>query len=341
VIRIVLSLGEVELLQAYCRTSPLKLLRAKSQAVLLKSRQVKIKDIAFSLGVGYRTVERWIKDFSLQRIASIFTGHANNENAGKLTREQKEQIREVLNQPPTAYGLPREFWDVPALKDYIKAEFGVVYESVQSYHFLLKFSNLTFKYPDKFDLHRDEEKILKTMEELREKIKVYLKDPQWEVFASDETRIILEALTRRAWLRKGKRTIIRVERSKDYQNYIGFLNQKSFKCELYELAWQNQEEIINALKILIKKYPHKRVCLVWDNARFHKGKKIRKELKMGNSLEKIYLLNFPPYAPDMNPIEHVWKAVKDRISNQQYRNFEMTKQQFRTTINTRTFSYKI
>lgn len=102
-IRITLSIEEVELLQAYSRTSSLKLIRAKSQAILLKSRQVSIKDVAFSLGVGYRTVERWIKDFSQRRMASIFTGHADNESASKLTREQKAEIKETLRQPPSDY----------------------------------------------------------------------------------------------------------------------------------------------------------------------------------------------------------------------------------------------
>jgi len=341
VIRITLSSEEVDLLQAYSKTSPLKLIRAKSQAVLLRSRQVRIKDIAFSLGTGYRTVERWIKDFSLKRMASIFTGHFNNENASKLTRKQKQEIRAILNQPPSIYGLPKEFWDVPTLKAYVKAEFGVVYESVQSYHFLLKFSNLSFKYPDKFDRHRNEEAILEKMIKIREQINLYLGDTDWEVFAADETRIILEALTRKAWLKKGQRTIIKVERSKNYQNYLGFLNQKNFRCHLYELSWQNQEEIIKALNLLIGEYPQKRICIVWDNARFHKGKKIRKALKKGDSLERVYLLNLPPYAPDMNPIEHVWKTVKDKISNQQYQSFEITKCRFKDAVNSQTFRYQI
>ena len=67
------------------------------------------------------------------------------------------KVKEALQKPPSEFGIPKEFWDVPNLKYYIEARFGVVYESVQSYHFLLRFSNLSFKYPDKFSYRRDED----------------------------------------------------------------------------------------------------------------------------------------------------------------------------------------
>lgn len=336
-----LSTEEVGLLHAYCRTSPLKLLRAKSQAVLLRSRKIKIKDIAFSLGAGYRTVERWIKDFSQTRMASIFSGHADNENASKLTRKQKHQIREVLKQPPSEYGLPKEFWDVPTLKEYVEARFGVVYESSRSYHFLLRFSNLSFKYPDTFAYQRDEELIKRRMKEIRKEVRPLMEDNSWEVFVADESRIILEALTRRAWLKKGTRTIIKVNRKREYQNYFGALNQKTFQCHVFEINWQNQDEVICALEKLIAKYPDKKIALAWDNVTFHKGKKIKEALKKGGKLERLHLINFPPYAPDMNPLEHVWNTVKGQLANIQFDSFTITKTRFMEKINSQKFPYQI
>lgn len=147
----------------------------------------------------------------------------------------------ALQQPPSAQHIPKEFWDVPSLKEYVEATFGVVYESPQSYHFLLRFSRLSFKYPDTFDRHRDEEKITERMEEIHKELTPFLKDETWEVFASDEVRIELESHTRRAWLKRGERTIVKVDRKREAQSYIGFLNQKSFTCHVYDMPWQNQD----------------------------------------------------------------------------------------------------
>lgn len=340
-ININLTEDEKYLLGEYFKTSPLKLVRLKAQAVLMRHERIKLKIMSKLLFRDSRNIQRWIKDFSERRMASIFSGHENNENAGKLTREQKEEIAETLKKPPSEYGLPKEFWDIPVLKEYVKAEFRTIYESRQSYYFLLKFSNLSFKLPDKFDFRRDERLIAERMNEIRAEIKDYLNNEQWEVFAADETRMMLEAITKRAWLKKGEKTIVKIQRSNEYQNYIGLLNQKDFKCRLYELEWQTQEKIIKALEKILKNYPDKKICIVWDNAAFHKGKLIRESLKKGNSLEGLHLINFPPYAPDMNPVEHVWKETKQKISNIQFSSFEKTKRVFRKTIIGRKFNYQI
>lgn len=339
-LRIDLSIDEVSLLHNY-RGSPLKLIRNKSDAILLRSQHVTIKTISFMLNVGYRTVQRWIKDFSNKRMGSMFSGLVGNEHAAKLTREQKEKIAKALKQKPSIFGLSKEFWDVPQLKEYIYARFGSVYESDRSYHFLLEFGNLSFKYPDKFNIKRDEVKIAQRMEEIYGETIPFMENPNWEVFCADEVRMQLEAITRRAWLRKGEKTVLKVERSDEYQNYLGFLNQKTFKCHVFEIEWGRQDEIIRATAEFLKLYPNKKICIIWDNSTCHKGRLMQKALTHGGVLERVHLIALPPYAPDCNPIEHVWETVKDGLSNNQSKIFAETKQKFMQRINGKFFNYQI
>ena len=49
----------------------------------------------------------------------------------------------------------------------------------------------------------------------------------------------------------------------------------------------------------------------------------------------------PPYAPDNNPIEHVWNTTKQHIANIQHTTFMETKQAFSQFIKTRKFEYAI
>lgn len=336
-----LTNDEKSILKNYFKTSKIPLMRNKAQAIIMRADGLRIQQISSFLFTDKRTINRWIKDFIEIRMASIFSKKIDNKNASKLTKEQKNEIKEALQKPPSEYAIPKDFWDVPSLNEYVEARFGVVYESVQSYHFLLRFSNLSFKYPDTFSYRRDEEAIKKRIAEIRQEIKKYLNDPEWEIFAADETRIVLEALTRKAWLQKGKRTVVKVKQSNEYQSYFGALNQKDFKCYLYELDWQNQEEIISALKKLIDRFSDKKICIVWDNAKFHKGKLIQEALSKGYLLEKVHLINFPPYAPDFNPIEHVWNTVKLKLSNKQFDSFDITKSIFKNEVASRVFEYRI
>jgi putative transposase len=61
----------------------------------------------------------------------------------------------------------------------------------------------------------------------------------------------------------------------------------------------------------VRRYnPLNRICLVLDNFATHKAKKV-KEKASELDIELIYL---PPYSPDLNPIEYLWKSIKRIIS---------------------------
>lgn len=336
-----LATDERNLLKDYFQTAPVALIRLKAQAVILRSRGMQLTDIADILFKSVRTISRWIHDFYTRRISSIFSGMVGNEHASKLTRSQKQEIKQLLGEPPNEYGVPKEFWDVPKLKEYVSAVFGVVYESTQSYHLLLKFSGLSFKYPDKLSPRRDEDAIVKRMIAVREEIAPLLTNPEWLVFASDETRVQLEAEIRRAWLVKGKRTIVKTERSSEHQSYLGFLDQRYGTCQVFAIERGNQKETIRVLKKLVDQYPNKQICIIWDNARWHRGKLLRAQLGAGNKFERIHLINLPTYAPEHNPIEHVWNYGKNKIKNRSNRAFEEIKESFVDAITQRTFAYKI
>ena len=330
---------EKQLLQQYAKTAALVLVRFKAQAILLASNGVAITAIADVMDKKPRTVELWLRNWHDRRLGSIFTGHQDNNNAGKLTPEQKAEIQQALQSPPSDFGLPKEFWDVPQLKAYVTAQFGVVYECDQSYYFLLKFSNLSFKYADTFDRKRDETFIAERMKAITAELAPLLSDDDWEVFACDEVRMDQEAIIRRAWLKRGEKTVVKVNRNKESQSYIGFLNQKNGVCEIFEMPWQNSAEVLKACELFLAKHPDKKIAIVWDNAVFHKSKAIREQLKTGGLLERVHLIAMPPYAPDHNPIEHVWGVTKQAIANVQYPSFKETKQAFASFVSSRAFEF--
>ena len=134
---------------------------------------------------------------------------------------------------------------------------------------------------------------------------------------------------------------MRVERSDDYQNYLGFLNQRTFQCHIFEIAWGNQQEVIKATAEFLTLYPNKKICIIWDNATCHKGILMRKALTKGGLLERVHLVTLPPYAPDCNPIEHVWEVTKDKLSNNQDKLFHLTKQKFMQHVNEQYFYFQI
>ena len=321
-------------------TSPILLVRLKAQAVMAADQGLSSNSISLNTGKAVRTVTRWLKDWDSRRLSSIFSGHQNNQNSAKLTKAQLAQIKQVLSEPPSELGIPKEMWDVPTLKEYVSATFGVVYESPESYYFILRFSGLSFKYPDVFDLRRNEQQIRVSMAVIKQDVRLLKRRSDWEIFSVDEVKMQQEAIIRRCWLKKGERTVVKVDRKQQNQSYIGFLNQKNYTCHLYEMTdKQNSKTVLIAMQQFLKEYPNKHIAIIWDNAAFHRSKEIKEQLKKGGIMERVHLIAMPPYAPDENPIEKVWGTAKTKIANIQQDTFDETKKAFTDYVSSRQFRY--
>lgn len=310
--------SEWKVLQNWKRDgSSFVLVRLKAEAVMLAAEDVPVEVIGRFVDRSVVTVRGWLRGWRESRLASVVTGHAGNENAARLTSVQKEEVREALASPPSESGVPAKFWDVPALKEFVSMRFSVEYDSDSSLHLLMRFCGMSFKYPDAFDKRRDEEGIRTRMAEVRDQVKELLGEG-YKVFAVDEVRVEHEAETRRMWLPAGVRTKIYVDREKAAQSYFGALNLRSGKVHLERIeGQQNVEQMIHVLARFQRAYPDAKIAIVWDNAPWHRAKALTDLFKPGQVFENITPIRLPPYAPDHNPVEHVWNQGKDAIANLQ------------------------
>ena len=273
----------------------------KAEAVLHASRGVDAGIIAGMVERTERTVQEWPTEWWATRMRRVLTGHAGNQNAAKLTRAQKEDLKAVLAQPPSQSGIDAEFWDVPAIRDIVKILFDVEYQSDSSYQLLLRFCGLSLELPDPFDKHRNEKAITRRMTEVKTQVKALL-DAGWEVCTADEVRLEHEAETRRMQPPKGQRTKLSVDRKKTSQSFFGALPPTSKKVKLYPIEGnQNTEQTILALERLQRETEAGKIAVVPDNARPHHARALTGLYEPGQLLERITPIHPPPYAPDHQP----------------------------------------
>jgi transposase len=74
----------------------------------------------------------------------------------------------------------------------------------------------------------------------------------------------------------------------------------------------NAEVSAQYLEMILKTNPEVPIILFWDRAPWHRGKPIDQVLEKHPRLEIIF---FPTASPDLNPQEHVWKAVRKEVSH--------------------------
>ena len=316
------------------------LVRMKAEAILYASEGVGIGIIAKMVERTGRTVQEWLADWRATRMCSVLTGHAGNQNAAKLTRAQKQELKTILAQPPSQSGIDAEFWDVPAIRDVVKILFDVEqHQSDSSYRLLLRLCGLSLELPDPFDEHHNEPATTRRMAEVKTQVKALL-DAGWEVYTADEVRLEHEAWTRRMQPPKGQRTKLSVDRQKTSQSFFGALSLTSKKVTLYPIEGnQNTEQTILALERLQRETEAGKIAVVLDNARFHHAKALTALYEPGQLLERITPVFLPPYAPDHNPVEHVWNTAKNNIANIQHETPEETFGAFASYITGRTFDY--
>jgi len=91
---------------------------------------------------------------------------------------------------------------------------------------------------------------------------------------------------------------------------------------LIEFPESNKTEDFIAFLRRIREANEKRIVVILDNFRTHHAKKVREEAEKLN----ISLVYLPPYSPDLNPIENVWKSVKSAVSERSPLNVEELKE---------------
>ena len=102
-------------------------------------------------------------------------------------------------------------------------------------------------------------------------------------------------------------------------NINGAVEINSLEVIARTCDWVNGDSICDLLRAIRAKNPSGEVVhLIMDNARYKRSKKVQ-ELAKELGIDLVYL---PPYSPNLNPIERLWKFFKKKILyNKHYEDF--------------------
>jgi len=122
------------------------------------------------------------------------------------------------------------------------------------------------------------------------------------------------------WIKKGERKEIPANSGRSRLNLSGVIDVNMHKVLIQEDKNLNASSTISFLQKIEAFYPEKRKIHVFcDNAPYYKNKAVTEYLKSS----KVELHFLPPYSPNLNPIERLWKWMKERIVyNTYYEHFE-------------------
>jgi putative transposase len=129
----------------------------------------------------------------------------------------------------------------------------------------------------------------------------------------DESGFLLSPLVRRSLAPRGQTPIYRPKtKQRQKVSAIAALSLSPARQHLglyfrtYANAYVDSAKAADFLEELLR-HLRGRVIVLWDGGQMHKGPAIRRVLERH---PRLTLERLPPYAPDLNPVEHLWNYLK-------------------------------
>ena len=119
------------------------------------------------------------------------------------------------------------------------------------------------------------------------------------------------------WFKKGSKPKVKSFPGNDKVSYSGFVIPETGELFVAKPDRFNYETTIDSIRSFLEAHPApdgKKYALVMDNAPWHKKtKRLVQEEQLeeySDILEEIEFIKLPPYSPDLNPIEQVWRITR-------------------------------
>lgn len=285
--------------------------RDRIKAVLLTDEGWTPQQIAKVLLITDQAVREHIREYQASHKLTPESGGSEE----KLSKEQSEQLVAHLETHTYLY--------VKDIAAYVETMFKVVY-TVPGMRHWLKRHRFSYKkpavVPGKANKEQQQQWLFE-YEKLRQEL------------PADETIGFIDGVHPThnvqpsfGWIRTGVRKEIPANTGRERINLSGMIDVIDHHVLIQEDKTLNAENTIQFFRKIEGAYPTKRkVHIFCDNASYYRNKMVRQYLETS----KVKLHFLPPYSPNLNPIERLWKWMKERVlHNAYYEHFE----EFRAAI---------
>ena len=116
------------------------------------------------------------------------------------------------------------------------------------------------------------------------------------------------------WIAKGETKTLPTTNTQFRLHLNGAINLNTMRIFTKEYDTIDAQSIISFFKDLEADNPHKTIHIICDNGRSNKNKDIQQYLDMS----RIKIHYIPPYSPNLNAIERLWKIMRKHATYNKY-----------------------
>ena len=271
------------------------------KVILLLDEGKKYSDIADFLFLDEGTIRNYRKRYVEGGILGLVTDMHSGRRC-QLSPKEIQILTTTLHETI--------FLDTKSVAAYINQQFDVEY-SMSGVTALLHSLGFVYKkakaVPGKANI-KEQELFIKKYLRLKQK-------SEGKIYFADSVHPQHNAIISYGWIKKGEEFEIPSNTGRYHLNINGAIDIESMEIVTRTCQWVDADAICQLLKALRAKNSSGEVIhLIMDNARYNRSSKVQ-ELASELGIELFYL---PPYSPNLNPIERLWKFFKKKVLYNKY-----------------------
>jgi transposase len=277
--------------------------RDRIKAILMLNSGYSYEHIAEVLLVDDSTIRRWHVRFKEDGINSLLSDNYIG-GTSKLTDHQQQELVEHLDN--TMYLTAKE------ICAYVLKKYQVNY-TVKGMVTLLH--KLGFRYkkpkhvPGKADIEAQLE-FIESYEKLKKK-----KKKNDRIYFMDGVHPLHNSQPAYGWIRKGTDMVLKSNTGRERLNLNGAYNMEDHTAVIQESESINAQSTVSLLEKMMQNQPLGKIYVILDNARYYRSEMVTTFVKKNKRLKLVFL---PPYSPNLNVIERLWKLFKKKVTYNTY-----------------------
>lgn len=298
--KVTLTFNEKQVLLAQHSTTRDGRIRDRIKSVIHASNGWSPSEIAEALLIHETTVRQHLKDYQASK-------KLKPENGGSQSYLNQGQTEELV-----AYLSAHTYHYSYQIVEHIKQTYDVTF-SVSGLNKWLHQHGFSYKQPKGVPHKFDEEKqaaFIAHYNALKSQV-------------GDEPILFMDAVhptqaTKLScgWIRTGEDKAVETTGSRTRLNILGAVNLKAIGSAYVERVEQVNSETIRTFLAQLRENEagNTRLHVILDGAAYHRANAVKEKARALN----IQLHYLPPYSPNLNPIERLWKVMNEHARNNRY-----------------------
>jgi transposase len=298
----ILTASELAELKRYHKRCKKRTEADRMKAVYLLGKGWSVVQVAEALLLEDDAIRRYFQQYKEGGLRGLLAMNYSGRSAF-ISDEELSRLEAHLQE--------QTYRTVAEIIAYVKQEFDVDYSDV-GMRMILSRLDFVYKKPQKIPYRVDEKQqqnFIRRYHALKKRLK-----PEDGLYFADVTHPEHTAIAACGWMKRGETKVIKSNPRPYRLNIQGAINISDLNMVVGFEKKIGTESTLDLLETLRQRQPQGHIYLIVDNAAYYHSLDVKAYAK----ILRITLVYLPPYSPNLNLIERVWKFFRQQVLYNRY-----------------------